>query len=129
MALIRPLPEAHFDMDAVDADIDFAIPYGLILNELLLNATKHAFAGISEPRLSVTLTLNGESLILDVQDNGSGLPPDFREKRRRSLGMQLIDSLVEQLGGSISFSSEGGTRCTIEFPSLNEANPAGQTSR
>lgn len=116
ISLIRPVPEATFDTDPVAADIDFAIPYGLILNELLLNSIKHAFKGISEPRVSISLQQTDDEVILTVRDNGTGLPADFEQQRLRSLGLQLIDSLVEQLSGSIEFSSDHGTRCRIRFP-------------
>jgi two-component sensor histidine kinase len=121
LSLTHPLPETDFDTEAVEANIDFAIPFGLILNELLLNATKHAFRGIEEPRLSIRLHPEGDQLMLSVCDNGAGLPEDFELQRSAKLGLQLIDSLVAQLSGSIRFRSDGGTCCILRFP-----NPAAE---
>ncbi len=116
MADIRPLPKLNLYTEPVDADIDFAIPYGLILNELLLNAVKHAFGSVENPALTITLHHKADQLQLSVRDNGIGLPPDFEEQRRSSLGLQLVDSLVEQLEGKLSFTSDGGTICRANFP-------------
>jgi PAS domain S-box-containing protein len=94
--------------------IDVAIPCGLVLNELVVNATKHAFDGRESGLIRVGLR-RGEPgrLVLEVSDDGSGLPPGFDFRRDGHVGLQTVLSIVElQLRGSVSFASGAGTSCT-----------------
>ncbi len=108
--------EVSFELEEVFAGIDFSVPFGLIVNELVMNSYKHAFRGIRAPALIITLYLNSKGLILSLRDNGVGLPDNFNADEMRTLGMKLIYSLVTQLDGEIRFSSERGTECVITFP-------------
>src|SRR5262249_42522510 len=74
-----------------------AIPVGLMVNELVTNALKYAFAGRSAGTLRVSLRSDGEHHELDVTDDGIGLPADA-SRRAGSLGLRLVDTLVRQLG-------------------------------
>lgn len=94
--------------------IDQAIPCGLLLNELISNAYKHAFQGAGVGSLHVRLRMTGHIVELDVQDDGRGLPPDY--EARDSLGMKLVRTLVDQLRGSLEIFSEQGSRFCISFP-------------
>ncbi|MCX6139210.1 MAG: PAS domain S-box protein [Ignavibacteriales bacterium] len=99
---------------------DTAIPCGLIVNELITNAMKHAFPDNKEGVVTATMRLLPENRCeLIVTDNGIGMPADLNIKESTSLGMQLIESLVEQLGGTVIVSAENGTRVTIVFPVEN----------
>jgi len=114
------LAEVH----AVDIvlPVDLALPCGLILSELVTNALKHAFpepAG-QEPRppaIVIDLRRDQGRFVLSVADNGVGIcqPPSTQDIK--SLGLRLVGMFVEQLGGTIVFSSDAGTRCTVAFPS------------
>ncbi|MFO7997572.1 MAG: histidine kinase dimerization/phosphoacceptor domain -containing protein [Bacteroidales bacterium] len=105
-------------------DIEKAIPMGIIANELLNNAFFHAWrpgraaAAPTEPkRLSVGFFPAGKSWQLQVTDNGSGLPEDFRLASCETMGLPLVDILVrEQLGGTMSFATLDGTSIRITFP-------------
>jgi PAS domain S-box-containing protein len=80
--------------------IERAIPCGLIVNELVSNSLKHAFA--SGGSGEVTLSLQqapGEMVVIQVSDTGPGLPFDFEARRAQSLGLHLVSDLVRQLGG------------------------------
>jgi len=92
------------DVEKIPLDIDRAIPCGLILNELISNALKHAFPNgrSGEIRISLQKTGNG-GLVLSVADNGVGLPDEATLQARRSLGMRLIHSLATQLDTHIEF--------------------------
>jgi len=83
-----------------------SIPCGLILNELVMNAVKHAFRpGVQNSAMGVLrVSLRREDfwLVLEVEDNGPGLPPDFDISATPTLGMTLVSSLTEQLGGEVS---------------------------
>jgi len=92
------------EVEKIPLDIDRAIPCGLILNELISNALKHAFPNgrSGEIRVSLQRTQNG-GLILSVADNGVGLPDEATLQTRRSLGMRLVHSLATQLDTQIEF--------------------------
>jgi two-component sensor histidine kinase len=109
-------PEIDFHLEELKAGMDFAIPYGLIFNELVMNAHKHAFAGVENPRLMIKLYRGKKEVSLVVRDNGVGLSPDYRNKISHSLGFTLIDSLVSQLQGRMSINSSKGTEWLIHFP-------------
>ena len=109
-------------VESVVLPVDKAIPCGLILNELLTNALKHAFPSDRQGSVSVELlptTQGGISLV--VADDGVGIAEDFSIEKSRSLGMQLVRTLVEQLGGEISIMRENGTAFGITFPADADA--------
>jgi two-component sensor histidine kinase len=92
------------ELETVWLDIDRAIPCGLILNELIANALKHAFPSgrLGEVRVCVRVQEPG-GLMLSVVDNGAGLPDDATLQTRRSFGMDLIHALATQLDACIEF--------------------------
>jgi len=100
----------------VRLSIDIAIPCGLIINELVSNALKHAFpcgrTGTVTVRLAHT---TAEEIAMTVADNGIGLPPDFDYTQTESLGLQLIGQLVRQIHGRLTVQRDSGTHFTIEF--------------
>lgn len=101
---------------AIKLDIDTAIPLGLILNELITNAYKYAFEGVSEGTLKVELQRDETALYhLRISDSGRGLPADFSESKLNSLGLKLVRMLIEQLEGSLTISNEPGASFYIRF--------------
>ncbi len=91
-------------------DIDAAIPCGLIVNELLTNAVKHAFPGDKEGEVCVEFGLdNHENNVLIVKDNGVGLSDEINFKESGTMGFQLVNTLVNQLKGSVILSRDKGT--------------------
>jgi PAS domain S-box-containing protein len=94
---------------------DIAMNCGLILNELLTNAFKYAFPA-GEGKICVNINREQHRCIIVVQDDGIGLPEGFRLEKATSLGLQLVTTLAKQLGGTIEFLRENGTKFTIEFP-------------
>jgi two-component sensor histidine kinase len=92
-----------------------ALYCGLIVNELITNAAKHAFDDEPNPAVSITLSQNADQTILEFQDNGCGF--DAGHKKSTSLGTTLIDILAtQQLHGSIeSQSGSKGTHYSIRF--------------
>lgn len=97
---------------------DQAMPLGLIVNEAITNAFKHAFVGRSAGRLFVGLRAEGETARLVIEDDGPGSGPD----RGSGMGTRLIDGFVQQLGGDLDISSVAGTKVAISFPLLSAAN-------
>jgi PAS domain S-box-containing protein len=102
----------------VYVDINKAIPCGLILNELISNALKHAFPsdGPHELRIIIHETKNKEIEIV-VSDNGLGLPDDVDIREPRTAGLHLVNGLVKnQLDGQIEVRRDNGTEFRIKFP-------------
>ena len=108
------------DVGNVKLSIERAIPCGLILNELLTNALKHAFAaGSTQPERIISISMQPEDsrCLLSIGDNGSGLPEGFDWQNTNSLGLKLVNRLVDQLHGDLEVnSSASGVGFKITFP-------------
>ncbi|AYF00441.1 histidine kinase [Paracoccus yeei] len=104
------------DIASVLLATDQAVPLALLVNELLTNAFKYAYAtGEGEVRLTIQPTEPGH-LQLTVSDGGQGLPPDFDADNVKSLGMKLIAGLSSQLGGQPEWQdAHPGTRFVLQF--------------
>jgi PAS domain S-box-containing protein len=97
-------------------DMDRAIPCGLLVNELVSNALKYAFPGGRSGQLAVKLDAQPDgTYVLDVGDDGVGLPKDLDFRQTKTLGLQLVCGLTRQLAGAISVDRRLGTRFTILF--------------
>lgn len=105
----------NINADNIFLDINKAIPCGLMVNEMITNAIKHAFPEGSTGEISVDFLKENEEYILIVQDNGVGLPKDLNLKKTETLGMQLINSLTYQLEGNLEITSRNGTKLKITF--------------
>jgi two-component sensor histidine kinase len=107
------------DIKDVPIAIDFAVPCGLILNELISNALKHAFPqNRADARIRIQMALDKNDWVcLMIEDNGVGMPEGLDWKTTESLGLRLVRILAEdQLGGNISISQKNGTHIEIRFP-------------
>jgi two-component sensor histidine kinase len=99
--------------------INSAIPCGLIINELVMNAVKHAFPGGRKGEILVSLKPSGDDrFTLAVSDDGVGFPAGLDFHKTETLGMQLVTMLVDQLDGTISLERKPGTRFEIVFREL-----------
>jgi PAS domain S-box-containing protein len=108
-------------MDDMSLGVDKAIPCGLILNELITNALKHAFPPPAHGSVCVELHPDGDRHIaISVSDDGVGMPEKFDLKDSSSLGLSLVYTLVEQLEGKIEIVRGAGTTFRITFPMGNE---------
>jgi PAS domain S-box-containing protein len=97
--------------------IDVAVPLGLILNELISNCLKYAFADGRAGRITVELRpLDDATLRLVVADDGVGFPAGLDVQSAETLGMQLVRTLTEQIGGRLELLCGGGTGFAISFP-------------
>ncbi len=95
--------------------IDNAVPLGLLVNELLTNAYKHAFPQGIQGIISVKLVEDEKTFTLTVSDNGIGLPEDFDSGERKTLGIELIYILAEQLDSQLNIEQAGGTSVTLKL--------------
>ncbi len=101
--------------------LDTLIPLGLLLNELISNSLKHAFSDTDEGTINVTLERNNEGLfVLEVGDDGVGLPSDFSFVNAHTLGMELVMTLTSQLDGKVERLEKPGTHFRIEFIGLEK---------
>lgn len=117
-------PGIHIQADArgVEMPLDFAVPCGMIINELITNALKYAFPG-GHPApgqdtclIRVEMGQEGGRYTLTVTDNGVGLPPGFDWSKTKTLGMVLVRMLGRhQLGGNYIFDQQKGLRVTLTF--------------
>ena len=104
--------------DQVHLSIDTASPCGLILNELVSNALKHAFPDGRSGELRVELRDEAGCYSLTVADTGIGLPENFDWKQTNSLGLQLVDTLTKQIKGTMKTGGTGGASFRLEFKEL-----------
>ena len=111
------------NIDAVYLNIETAVPCGLIINELTSNALKHAFPDRRTGEICIDLRQKPDSdiLTLIIVDDGIGLPEDT--DRTNTLGLQLVDTLVQQLDGTMTVTNNQGTRFEITFEASSVINP------
>jgi two-component sensor histidine kinase len=120
----------HNKIDDIFFDINTAIPCGLIINELVTNCLKHAFPWFKTSKslkesseilefgkykIDIELKPDDENYILTVVDNGIGIPEELDFRNTDSLGLQLVNNLVEQLDGTITIDKTSGTKFMIIF--------------
>lgn len=94
--------------DEFSLNVNQAVPFGILANELIVNAYKYAFVDKSEGKIKISIAVKGEEIIFKVTDNGQGLPVDFDIMKLSSLGMTLIRTLAEQLDSGFDWESKPG---------------------
>ncbi|MGD0282611.1 MAG: histidine kinase dimerization/phosphoacceptor domain -containing protein [Dissulfurispiraceae bacterium] len=99
----------------IELDLEAAVPCGLIINELLTNAFKHAFPDNRRGVLSVNFSKTDHAYTLAIKDNGVGLPEGFDYKEASTLGLQLVNVLTGQLNGTLQIRSDKGTEVVVTF--------------
>ncbi|TGL64007.1 sensor histidine kinase [Leptospira sarikeiensis] len=107
--------KAEMDKD-IKLDPDRAMPLGLILNELVTNALKHAFFEGEAGEVSVRLEQDDKNIILSVSDSGKGLAEPAVLQENVGIGMKLVESLVLQIRGNVRVDSKQGTSIRIIIP-------------
>jgi len=119
------LIQLRVEAEEISLNLNTAIPCGLIVNELVTNALKHAFSPGEKGELVISLQRGQkEGFVLAVKDNGRGLPEDLNLKKPDTLGLEIVHILVNQLGGKLQVKVDGGTEFRITFgeqsPSLSK---------
>lgn len=119
VASARPAPEGialGLDIEDVTLNVNTAIPCGLILNELILNSLKHAFPEGRRGEVDISLRSTGPGrFVMRVADNGVGFPEGLDFRKARTMGLEIINTLVGQVEGTIELDRRGGTAFTVEF--------------
>jgi PAS domain S-box-containing protein len=104
------------NIENIRLDIDQSILCGLIVNELITNALKHAFRGFKKGKIEISINEDEGTVNLSIKDNGRGLREDFIPSKNATLGIQLVARLVKQLEGELLLGSGEGTEFKITFP-------------
>jgi PAS domain S-box-containing protein len=112
--------DLKLDVGTIFLDLDQAIPCGLIINEIVTNSLKYGIIDQENGEVAISLTKKNELIQLVISDNGKGFPDTIDYKNTESLGMQLVVTLVEQLGGNIELDNSNGATYTITFKVLKE---------
>jgi PAS domain S-box-containing protein len=133
-AVDRSRVQLTFACEPVSISMDYAVPCGLIANELVGNALKHAFPGDRRGAITVALKRSADgSLLFSVADNGIGLPDTLDIRNTESFGLQLVMLLVDQVQGALRIDRTSGTRFELAFVGEDrERSPAvgsGEPSR
>jgi two-component sensor histidine kinase len=110
----------HIQAEDIWLSLDTAVPCGLIINELISNALKHAFPDGVDGLIQVEMRRDGEGFTLSVKDNGIGFPEGIDYRNTTSLGLQLVGSLARQLDGMVELLDGVGTTVKITFPASGE---------
>ncbi|SEN59815.1 Two-component sensor histidine kinase, contains HisKA and HATPase domains [Mucilaginibacter gossypiicola] len=102
-------------IEPVKMDVAQAIPVGLMLNEAITNAIKYAFPN-KRGYINISLgTLDDNNIMLNIADDGIGLPQDFDIKETSSLGMEMMKALSKQLDGNFKMENNDGVVITLIF--------------
>ena len=100
--------------------VDDSINIGLIINEIMLNSLKHAFKIKDRGTIKLLIQANLKSLLIDISDDGDGIPNKEDIENSETFGMQLISSLVKQMSGSIIINSINGTQFLLKVKTKKE---------
>jgi two-component sensor histidine kinase len=112
----------HVEGDPGDLPAEVATPLAVVLTELLQNAVEHGFPeGFDrqgkEGSVTIRITREGAEAVIDVRDNGVGLPAGFSAENSNGLGLSIVRTLVQtELNGSITMKSDGGTWVHLRVP-------------
>lgn len=121
---MNPPIEVEIQIDDIRLDLDTAVPCGLILNELVTNAVKHAFPDGQNGKIIIQFKKERKYNVFVVSDNGKGFEPMPNLLFADSLGLKLVGILTEQLNGTIQINSINGTRFEIRFPKKRQLKKA-----
>ncbi len=106
----------NLNIDSILLNIDVAIPCGLLVNELVSNAFKHAFPNNRKGKIYIDMhRVSEEEMILKVKDDGVGLPEDFDLEKTETLGMEIINTLINQFEGELNYINDNGAEFIVKL--------------
>lgn len=108
----------HLEIEAIKLGLGQAVPCGLLINELVTNSLVHAFSdrGFGTGNLTIKMYSSGNDCVLQVSDDGRGLPESTDLQAAGGMGLEIASTLAEQLGGSMRLLGGIGTTIEIRFP-------------
>lgn len=101
--------------ETLKLDVSQAIPLALIINEAVTNAIKHAFPGTRIGNIVITLARIGKAAIVEIEDNGVGMPEDIKTSGLNTLGMQLMRGLSKDIDAKFNIYRKKGTKVVVIF--------------
>ncbi len=104
-------------VESMKLNIDKAVPFSLILNELITNSFKYAFDNHPSPQIGIEIEKKDKNYVLKYHDNGKGLSPEITFENSETMGLRLISGLSKQLNGSATYYYKDGSNFVIEFES------------
>lgn len=110
--------ELEAEIEPVDLVLDQAIPCGLLVNEIITNSLKYAWEPNEKGIITLKLYQDGKNVILELGDNGKGLPDEFENIQDETLGLQLVLTLSEQLDGELNVVRKNGTKYLLKFENI-----------
>lgn len=113
---VRDRIKVNMTIANIFLDVDTAIPCGLIVNEIVSNALKHAFPGERKGAATIDFSETPDEYRMVIADNGIGFPAGWEPKNCTSLGLELVHELTQQLLGDVAFEGNNGTIFTFRFP-------------
>ncbi|MBX2815494.1 MAG: sensor histidine kinase [Saprospiraceae bacterium] len=108
--------DVQIEMNPLELDVDYAIPVGLIINELMTNSLKYAFGRKKHGVIDISLQQEGDEMVLDVGDNGDGKAAIIDPKMSSGFGSELVEMLTTQLKGRVTQEAGEGFRTQLRFP-------------
>ncbi|AEE51916.1 sensor histidine kinase [Haliscomenobacter hydrossis] len=105
--------QLHTQIESLKLHTDTAIPLGMVLNELISNALKYAFKNREEGAIWVILKKNSQELLLQVKDDGVGLPQHFQLENTSSFGYEVIQAMAQKLRARLNIESNNGTNVQL----------------
>lgn len=112
--------KVDLQIEDINLPTKILFPLGIILNELLTNVMKYAFTGRESGDIKITLTREGEQVILTLQDNGNGMPAGFDPDISKGYGLVLVRMLVNQINGSFRMDNIAGMQSIVKFKISNK---------
>ena len=103
------------DIEDVELTINKAVPFALLVNEVITNSFKYAFEGREEGKITIDIESKEDQIYAHIRDNGIGLPDDVAEGKADSLGMTLIQNFARQLNAEWDMGSDGGMYIKLNF--------------
>jgi two-component sensor histidine kinase len=110
----------ELDCEEILLSLHLAIPFGLMLNELVTNSLKHGIPKGSPGQIEVSVRRVPGAVRVIVKDNGVGFPADFDLATCTSMGLKLASSLAHQLGGHLQFASDDGCQVQADLTRLGQ---------
>ncbi|WIW71508.1 histidine kinase N-terminal domain-containing protein [Anaerosinus gibii] len=109
--------ETKFKGETIILPSEHASSLALVMNELIQNSIEHGFIGCNEGVIGLNIVRESDNYLIDLYDNGTGLPETFQKHASKSLGLQIVRTLIEDdLGGTFELYSDKGTHARINIP-------------
>ncbi|MGM0547198.1 MAG: PAS domain S-box protein [Bacteroidota bacterium] len=108
------------NIDGIELSIERAVPFALLINEVVTNSFKHAFDGKENNKIVIDIAEKEGQVHAQIRDNGIGLPENFNPENSDSLGMSLIDNFIRQLDAEWQMGTDDGTYITLQFTADDE---------